>query len=295
MAAAGVTLAGTLAMSLPAPSASAARALVEAPRFVALGDSYAAGPLTGAQAGGPSGCLRSERDYPAVAAAALGMDLTDVSCVGATTGNLTSPEPTHSGNNPPQIDAVTRRTAVVSLTIGGNDVGFTGILEHCVAATPWGPTRDGRTCEQGYVVGGSDRLAARVAATGRRVGTLLAEIHHRAPAARVFVVGYPDLLPPVGAGCWPRVPLTRADVPYLRGVEESLNRTLQRDAARHGATYVDTYTPTEAHNACADGSGRWVQPLVPTSAALPFHPDRAGEAAMSEALVAAVNRGLMVR
>jgi hypothetical protein len=105
------------------------------------------------------------------------------------------------------------------------------------------------------------------------------------------VVGYPDLLPPVGSGCWPKVPLTRADVPYLRGVEETLNRALRQAASAHGATYVDTYTPTESHNACARGSSRWVESLVPTSPALPFHPDRAGETAMSTALVSAIKDG----
>src|SRR5690242_3722986 len=93
--------------------------------YVALGDSYAAGPLIPAQNGSPAGCLRSDHNYPhLVAAADRAASFTDVSCQGATTGNMTQPQGVGLGTNPPQLNALSAGTTLVTLQIGGNDIGF---------------------------------------------------------------------------------------------------------------------------------------------------------------------------
>jgi hypothetical protein len=278
-----VVVAGLCALAsvplLAAPAgAHVRRSATPAPvGYVALGDSYTAGPLILNQSLNPLGCLRSTRNYPHDAAAALGLSLTDISCSGATTANMANPQATSDGTNPPEFSALSSSTRVVTVGIGGNDIGFISILENCAALTPWGPTKVGTTCKAHYDPNGNDTLAAQINATGPKVGAVLQGVHQRAPGAKVFVVGYPDILPPTGSsGCWPKLPLTNADVPYLRQVELNLNAMLAHQAATNGATYVDLYTPSESHNACTWSN--WVEGIVPGTDAAPVHPNATGMA-----------------
>jgi lysophospholipase L1-like esterase len=280
-------VAGLLAapVLLGAATASAATA----PKQVHLGDSYAAGPLIVPQDPALPGCLRSLVDYGRLVAKSKGYAVTDASCSGATTKDMTAPQDTGYGTNPPQLDRLTADTSVVTLTIGGNDIGFTSIIENCIAYTPGGPTRAGtQTCEQYYTAGGTDQLTARIDATEPKVEAVLAEIHRRSPDARVYLAGYPAILPENNVGCWPQMPLTQPDVPYLRGVEQDLNQMLKDAAAAQSATYVDTYGPTLGHDACQLPVVRWVEPLVPAQDAAPVHPNRAGERAMAGAVSATI-------
>jgi lysophospholipase L1-like esterase len=272
-----------------AANTAATRPNVTAPvAYAAMGDSYTSGPLIPVPSLSPLGCLRSDHNYPHLVAATLGLDLTDVSCSGATTANMTSVQKTAAGVNPPQLGAVTSADKVVTLGIGGNDIGFIRIIENCAAASPFGPTRVGWTCKSHYTTGGIDRIAAAIRAVTPRLEAVLTSVHRLAPAAKVFVVGYPAILPPTGHGCWPRMPFTYTDVPYLRGEELRLNRVLAQAAAAEGATYVDTYTGSTGHTVCTPERTRWVEPLVPDSLATPVHPNAAGESALAGFVIAAV-------
>jgi lysophospholipase L1-like esterase len=267
-------LAATLALG--AGSASAAD-------WVGLGDSYAAGPLIPNQQLDPLGCLRSDHNFAHLAAAQLGQSLRDVSCSGATTDDMTQSQDVTPGPNPPQFNALSADTRTVTLQIGGNDIGFTEIIENCATVSPFG-----HPCQDRYVVNGHDEIAARIAATAPKVAAVIQGIHARTPQARVFVVNYAAILPETGRGCWPTVPLAWADVPYLRGVEKSLNAMLAQQAAANGATIVDDYTASIGHDACKSSSTKWVEPLIPTHAAAPFHPNARGEAGIAGVVAAAV-------
>ena len=256
--------------------------------FVALGDSFAAGNLIPASPSGtPAGCLRSSHNYGADAAAALRVTrYIDATCSGATTTSMTQPEPVLRGTNPPQFSSLAADDSVVTLTIGGEDVGYTSVLETCAALSL--TDLFGDPCQRHYTAGGTDRLAAAVNATAPKVAAVLRGIHARAPLARVLLVGYPDILPSGGDGCWPEVPFAFGDVPYLRGVEISLNQMLARTAAANGATFVDTYTATIGHDACQSPAVKDVEGLIPTSLAYPFHPNRRGEQVMAARVLAAL-------
>ncbi len=104
-----------------------------APAYVSLGDSYTAGPFILPPApGAPLDCLQSARDYPHLTAAALGLSLTDVSCSGATTENLTTTA--QYPDQPRQFNSLSSSTQVVSVGIGGNDKGlFLNTLITCGA------------------------------------------------------------------------------------------------------------------------------------------------------------------
>jgi hypothetical protein len=256
--------------------------------YVALGDSYTAGALIPVQSTNPLGCFRSNHNYASVTAAALGLSLTDMSCSGATTADMNSAQSVTPGPaNPPQLSAVSSSTQVVSLGIGGNDIGFESIVENCVALTPFGPTKVGLTCKGYYDPKGNDSLAAAINALAPKVAGILEQIHGAAPGAKVFVVGYPAILPPSGA-CWPSMPFESGDAQYLRSTEIELDTMLANVAGANGATYVDTFTPSVNHSACTPEGTRWVEPLVPGSLAAPFEPDATGEAGMATILESAM-------
>ena len=265
------------ALSVGAAGASAAD-------WAGLGDSYAAGPLIPNQQLSPLGCLRSDHNFAHLAAAALGRTLTDASCSGAKTDDMTAPQDVTPGQNPPQFNALTTDTQVVTLQIGGNDIGFTSILENCATANPFA-----HPCRDKYVVNGHDTLADKITATAPKVAAVLQGIHTRSPTARVFVVNYAAILPETGSGCWPQVPIGFSDVPYLRSVEKNLNAMLAEEAAANGARIVDDYTASLGRDACKSSSTRWVEPLVPANAAAPFHPNARGEAGIATVVVGAVS------
>jgi lysophospholipase L1-like esterase len=257
--------------------------------FVALGDSFAAGDLIpSSPSGTPAGCLRSSHDYGADAAAALGLTYIDATCTGASTASMTQPQSVLLGINPPQLSFLAADDSVVTLTIGGDDIGFLGILETCATLSLTDPF--GNPCQRHYTAGGTDRLVAAIDATAPKVAAVLRQIHVRAPNARVLLVGYPDILPNTGDGCWPLVPFASGDVPYLRGIEIDVNQMLAREAAATGTTFVDTYQATIGHDACQAPGAKDVEGLIPSSPAYPFHPNQRGEQVMAVQVLAALAR-----
>jgi lysophospholipase L1-like esterase len=253
-------------------------------RYVALGDSYTAGPLIPNQSLNPLGCLRSDHNYPHLVQPSLTTaSLSDVSCSGATTDDMFNAQSTEIGTNPPELDALTSDTRVVTLGIGGNDIGFSGIVVNCARLNPFDP------CKDDYVHGSTDDISVRIAATAPKVDAVIAAIHARSPSARVHVVGYPVILPASGSGCWPSVPILPTDVSYLRAKETELNTMLATRAAADGAFYVDTYTSSVGHDVCKATGVKWVEGLIPTSPAAPVHPNALGMQNTARAALARIN------
>ena len=269
---------GSDAAPAPAPERTVARVV----RYVALGDSYTAGPLIPNQRPDPLGCLRSDRNYPHLVADGVGATLRDVSCSGAATADLSAPQDVVGEDNRPQLDALDPGVGTVSIQIGGNDIGFSEILQRCSSPVPLGTP-----CRDHYTRAGTDEIRRRITATGPKVAAALTEIRRRSPDARAFVVGYPAILPEVAAGCWPVMPITAGDVPYLRDKERELNAMLATQAAAAGATYVDLYGPSVGHDACQLPGVRWIEPLVPLSPAMPVHPNALGMRGMATVLLGA--------
>jgi len=211
---------------------------------------------------------------------------------------MTSSQRTDAGTNPPQLDAVKPETRVVTLGIGGNDIGFTSIVENCTAVSPNGPTKSGyQYCEDYYNRNGYDELARRIDETQPKVEDVLARIRAKAPGANVYLRDYPVVLPPrdltlqsTREQCWPQMPVTYADIPYLRATQERLNAMLASAAANKGASFVATYPRSVDHNACSNPLTRYIEPLTPTSPAAPVHPNARGEAYMADVVSAAVRK-----
>jgi hypothetical protein len=256
-------------------------------RYVALGDSFTSAPLVPDQGGFPVGCLRSDEGYPSlVAAATHPSSFSDVSCYGASTADMSHPQRALKELNPPQLNALSAPDTLVTVQVGGDDISVSQIIATCTALSLTNPF--GSPCTKHYTAGGTDQLARAVARTAPKVGAVLRAIARRAPDARVLLVGYPDILPVSGHGCWPKVPIARGDMPYLRGIETRLNAMLATEAAENGATFVNTYAGSIGHDACRRSGVKWVEGLIPTSLAVPFHPNALGEQAMARQVLHAV-------
>ncbi|HEY1179778.1 MAG TPA: GDSL-type esterase/lipase family protein, partial [Phytomonospora sp.] len=121
-------LAATLLAQQPAQAAA------DPGKYVALGDSFTAGPLVPHQTLDVPGCLRSDHNYAALLAEEIDAgEFTDASCSGATTKDMFAPQGTFWGTNAPQLDAVTPDTTLVTIGISGNDVGFMDVLLTCLS------------------------------------------------------------------------------------------------------------------------------------------------------------------
>ncbi|HET9444101.1 MAG TPA: SGNH/GDSL hydrolase family protein [Acidimicrobiales bacterium] len=270
---------GVVAVALVPPAATA----LPPPSYVALGDSYTAGPLIPNQEG-PPGCFRSSTNYPHYLAGAFGLPaFRDVSCSGARTRDMTAPQVDGSGRpvNPPQLEALDENTRIVTVTIGGNDIGFAEIGTSCLSLTPLGSP-----CQDRYVVDGVDTLEARIRSAAPDVAAVLGEIRARSPLARVLVLTYPAILPEdAGATCWPQLPLARADIAYVRNLQKKLNAMVAAQAEAAGATVVDVYAASIGRDSCQLPLHRWVEPLVPASPAFPIHPNVLGMQGMAAAVL----------
>jgi lysophospholipase L1-like esterase len=275
-----VVVAAAAVLVLLGPPASAAAQAPRSPgRYVALGDSYTAGPGIPVLRPDPIGCQRSTSNYPALLAAALHIgDFTDVSCSGARTDDMTASQQVPLGTNPPQFDALRPGTDLVTLTIGGNDIGFADIFQTCARLGVINPFSN--PCERQATAGGTDIYAQRIAVTAPKVAQVLQGIRERSPRATVLLVGYLRILPPA-VGCYPVFPIARGDVPYLDGLQQRLIAMLADQAGDHGAVFVDVYARSLGHDACQLPGVKWVEGTVPTSPAFPVHPNALGMEAVA--------------
>jgi len=257
--------------SLAASSSQASGLL----RYVALGDSYsAASGVLPPDPTAPPSCLRSLLNYPHVIAAATGARLTDVTCGGADTTDYAGSQ--YPGVAP-QLDAVPPDTQLVTMTIGGNDSNvFISSIVECGAAGA-ATLGQGSPCKDRY--GSSFEDTIRDTTYPSLVRALQA-VRAKAPGARVAILGYPWILPATG-GCFDRMPVAEGDVPYLRGVQATLNDAVRRAARATGATYVDMNRVSEGHDACQPIGVRWIEPVLQGTNAVVVHPNALGEQQMA--------------
>lgn len=266
----------------PAPAATAAPAAGGS--YVALGDSYTAAPFVPVT-DLAQGCLRSDGNYPALVAAALDdVPLTDVSCSGATTADVTQPQRTAQGRGrvPPQLRAVTAETALVTVGLGGNDERLFASLLSCVATGAGSGAPAGAFDEASCLTARAEDPAAVVRRTGTRVARVLAAVREQAPEAAVVLVGYPRLVGQAG-GC-ARFPVAGQDVAAARRVERLLDEALEAAARAEDAAYVDVYALSRGHEICSDDP--WVNGRrTDESRAAAYHPFAEEQQAVADAIV----------
>jgi lysophospholipase L1-like esterase len=235
----------------------------------------AAGPgIRPRAAGSPWAAGRSARNYPHLVAEQLSLDLVDVTFSGATTAHVLAER---QRGAPPQIAALDGSESVVTVTIGGNDVGYIPLL--MAASLP--------------------RVARRLPLLGGRIGELLDReardralddvfdslcgvgqaLRQRAPKARIFFVDYLTVLPPADA---PAPPLSAADTDLGRHVAAALERLTADAAAATGCELIGAAAASRAHHAWS--AEPWtVRTGVPLPGRpAPLHPNAAGMRAVAE-------------
>jgi lysophospholipase L1-like esterase len=223
-----------------------------AERYVALGDSYASGTGTGTTAD-DAPCRRSASAYPALLAAERpAAESVFVACSGAATADVLAE----------QVAALTRSTTRVTISVGGNDVGFGDLISECIR----------RDCT-------AELAAARAAAASilePRLDELYAAVRARvAPSARVVVVGYPRLFS--GSFCFGTTGVLSAERTQANRLSDELDRVIRARAEAHGFRYVSTISAFTGHAICSGSA--WVNGLNIVNPPESFHPTRSGHRA----------------
>ena len=247
-------------------------------RYVALGSSMAAGPgIRPRASGAPWLAGRSARNYAHLVAARLNLELTDVTFSGATTAHVLA-DRQHGA--PPQITALDGSETLVTVTIGGNDVGYVPLL--MAASLP-------RVARRLPMLGGGvaelldrdarDRALTEVFESLCAVGRALRE---RAAGARIFFVDYLTLLPPAGVSA---PPLSEADADLGRHVAARLETLTADAAAATGCEIVRAAAASRDHHAWSvepwtTTPTRFGVPLPGRPA--PLHPNAAGMRAVAD-------------
>ena len=158
-----------------------------------------------------------------------------------------------AARNPAQLSALSPRGPRSSpCGIGGNDIGFTEVIQNCVTYTRSARRAVIATCATG--VDESSAPDRRHGAPGRRCARR--DGRQRSPSARVFVVGYPTILPDRGSGCWPSLPILGPTSPTYGRRPRSSTPCCAPQATAAGVGFVDTYVPSEGRSACASSGTR---------------------------------------
>ncbi|MEO3775638.1 SGNH/GDSL hydrolase family protein [Micromonospora sp. B11E3] len=249
-----VTLAVSLAASVGATFALAVPAQAAATdRYVALGDSYASGVGADNYTSESGACQRSNNAYPALYNTNIRpASYRSVACSGATTTDVI--------NN--QLSALSSTTTLVSITIGGNDVGFANIMTTCV------------------LYGETECVAAVQAAENKARAELpgkLANVYNgiktRAPSARVVVVGYPVFYQ-LGTFCVGLSATSRAKINEGINLVDDIIRTAATSA---GFKFADVRSIFVGHQLCSYGE-KWLHALNYLNIGISYHPTAAGQA-----------------
>jgi hypothetical protein len=312
-AAAGLVLGAACALAWSSAPVSTALSGAQPPPpptyhdYVALGDSYTAdvltGPLPPTTQFVPLGCAQSKDDYPHQVARLLHVAaFHDASCGSATIDDMTQSQSVPlNGTAPPQFDALNAGVDLVTVGIGGNDVGFVNEAESCLNLVPvpvaGAPEGLGGSCAAHFTAGGVDQIDQAIKSTAPKLVTMLAFIRREAPNARILLVNYLDAVPLVGKGCWSAdVPVQNEDMAYLSAKFVEMNQMLGWMATLEGVQVVDTFTPTIGHDVCRAPTVRDVEGVIPLSfnpldVNFPLHPNGAGAAAQTAAVYAAIEGG----
>jgi lysophospholipase L1-like esterase len=245
-------------------------------RYVSLGSSYAAGPgITPPAPGAPRAAGRSAANYPHLVAERFGLDLDDRTFSGATTTDLLQ---RHRGV-PAQLDGITPETGLVTITAGGNDIGYLSTilaasLPRSLRSVP--PLR--RRIRKGL---DPDSMRERIAEMRAGLDTVLTRIERRAPDARIVLVGYLTIFPDDPRGVaefndkrW--LTLCR----WATATAARIDAVFAELAETHGCDHVDSGSASAEHHAWS--ADPWTHRLtLRRGDGVAYHPNSAGMTAVA--------------
>jgi lysophospholipase L1-like esterase len=259
--------------------------------YVALGDSFSSGEGVPASSepyfippSDTNGCHRSEKAYAKLLDAfpELGVSAQRtafVACSGAKSENITTTG--QYANESKQVDAITTGTDLVTLTIGGNDVGFEAYVRACLDPTQ-GSCGTASSAYSTIMARINDELpgeldSAYTAIAGRLSST-----------ADVLVVGYPFVIREVAyGGTCTEIELSQLEQQAAEAVTVAINEKISEAFIRLGNPkfhFVDVLTQGSlftGHDLCGGDSyfNNLSTPLVYTA-----HPNSSGQAAYATSI-----------
>ncbi|MGA4670695.1 SGNH/GDSL hydrolase family protein [Propionibacteriaceae bacterium Y1923] len=194
-------------------------------RYAALGDSFSAGVGAG---GSVNDCYQSPKGYAPLIAAAAGWTLDYRACSGAVVNDVRTK----------QLPGVSSSTTKITISIGGNDIGFADALLEC-AKPGWMSNCDGKLNTAESVI--NNTLPGRL-------GGLYTDIRTKAPAAQVVVVGYPRLFN--GTDCNVLTFFSAAEMTRANALADRLNVVTRTQASNKGFSYADPRVSFTGHAWC---------------------------------------------
>ncbi|AQX15851.1 hypothetical protein BCR15_11755 [Tessaracoccus lapidicaptus] len=251
----------------PSPSPTASPTPAPQPMYVALGDSYAAGTGAGSYLQDSSGCYRSLKGYPGLVATEKGYALNLQACSGAVTADVLDKQLTSS-----LTDA-----SYVTITIGGNDVGFASIMTTCMGSNE-------AACLSAV------QTAVEVTKTDlpSRLDAVFSAVKTEAPSAAIVATNYPHLLSPVKPDCSWLTAFTKNEVTAINSGADTLSDTISAAAGRAGIRFADVREPFTGHAVCDSSS--WIN-NASLATYQSFHPNATGYASGYKPTVAGVLGG----
>lgn len=244
---------GAAATAVPAAAVVIPPSALPAVRYVALGDSYSSGLGAGDYYGTDKSCERSRDAYPSLwAAASHPASYVSEACSGATIGSVLSS----------QLSALNKATTLVSITIGGNDVGFAPVMSTCVIL----PTS--------FCVHAVTAARAEIRVLPGQLDKLLAAVSADAPDARVVVMGYPEPYDLTRSGSC--VGMSTTDRTDLDQAAAQLDAQLLAAADRYGDAFASVRSAFAGHQICDSDS--WMNSVDWLDISASYHPNAAGQA-----------------
>ena len=221
--------------------------------YVALGDSYSSGLGAGDYISSSGSCDRSTNAYPEQWAGTNSpVSFVSAACAGATTADVRSS----------QVTALSASTTLVSITIGGNDAGFSSVMETCVLL-PTSSCLNAIAAAEGFI---ASQLPGKLNAT-------LRAIRADAPSAKIVVLGYPDLYDLSRSGSC--IGLSTRDHTALNQGADALDGALRAAAQANHDTFADVRAQFAGHEICDSGS--WLHAVDIFALSSSYHPTAAGQ------------------
>ncbi|WP_217238836.1 SGNH/GDSL hydrolase family protein [Streptomyces sp. AC555_RSS877] len=219
--------------------------------YVALGDSYSSGVGAGSYLSASGNCKRSTKAYPYLWAAAHSPSSFDfTACSGARTGDVLAN----------QLTPLSAATALVSISVGGNDAGFADVMTTCVLQSD-------SSC-----LSRINTAKAYVDSTlPGKLDSVYSAIRSKAPAARVVVLGYPRFYK-LNTTC---LGLSETKRKAINDAADYLDTAIAKRAANFGYAFGDVRTTFTGHEICSGSS--WLRSLNLLNIGESYHPTAAGQ------------------
>lgn len=259
----------------------------QAGSLVALGDSFSAGdgapPYDHATTIGPRTCRRALYDaWPLRVGRELGHGVQHLACSGARTPEITVglPRDAQPMRRVAQLDRIVPSPDVVTLTIGGNDLGFSRIVATCLALP---------ACDDHYDRRRGDVIEERIARLAATLAEVYDQLRRKVGAPQVVVTGYPRLFPADGSpNCAAGGLLSVPEAEYLHDRTRSLNDAIETLVERAGFQYVDVTDAFDGYEMRCGHVG-YVNPvpsnLLAPASPTPFHPTASGYRRLAEVVL----------